>query len=42
MLFAFVACNSEEVIIKNTPEIQVPIVPKELKYLALGDATQHR
>lgn len=38
VLVIILACNSEEVIIKNTPEIQVPIVPKELKYLALGDS----
>lgn len=38
VLVMIVACNSEEVIIKNTSEIQVPIVPKELKYLALGDS----
>lgn len=35
---AIMACNSDEIIPKNTPEVPAPIVLKELKYLALGDS----
>lgn len=35
---AIMACNSDEMTPKNTPEVPAPIVLKELKYLALGDS----
>lgn len=35
---AIMACNSDEMITKNIPEVPTPIKNKELKYLALGDS----